>query len=110
MPVVSGAPGNKVQPGGNTPLSYFQLFVSDSLINLLVEETNWYASQWLEVAERHLPPHSYLALWTELSAAEMNVFIALLITMGVVVKPEMRHHWLRDCVGDSVLWHVLEPQ
>ena len=82
-----------MQPGGNTPLSYFKLFGPDSLINLLVEETNRYASQCLEVAERLLPPHSYLALWTEVSAAEMNVFIVLLITMGVVVKPEMRHYW-----------------
>ena len=92
----SGTPGIQVTVNGTTPLDYFKLFFTDNILDLLVTETNRYAAQCTEAAPKPLPKYSYLALWVPVTRTDMTVFIALLINMGIVNKPEVRSYWSVD--------------
>ena len=92
----SGTPGIQVTVNGTTPLDYFKLFFTDNILDLLVTETNRYAAQCIVAAPKPLPKYSYLALWVPVTRTDMAVFIALLINMGNVNKPEVRSYWSVD--------------
>ncbi|XP_071053828.1 piggyBac transposable element-derived protein 4-like [Onthophagus taurus] len=71
-------------PDGQDVLAYYQLFVDDYLINLLVTETNRFAQQ---------QPGSSATPWAPVTVAEMHIFLAIKILQGIVKKPQERMYW-----------------
>ena len=74
---------------GFTEYDYFSLFFSNHFVNLMLEQTNLYAQQF--VAQH---PGSVLARpggWTPVCAAKMRTFWGLVLHMGLVKKPSVRH-------------------
>lgn len=74
-----------------SPLQYFELFLADpdggdSIIDVLVRETNLYAQQRLDAAGDQLPPHSRLSSWIATSTEEMRPAIGVIMAMGVLRK------------------------
>ena len=75
-------PEIQIPTGGLTEYAYFRLFFSDHFVNLMVEQTNLYAQQF--IAQQ---PGSFLARsggWMPVSAAKMRMFWGLVLHMGLV--------------------------
>ena len=67
------------------------LFFSEDLWNLLVEETNRYAVQMME--NKQIRRSSRITSWKETDTSEMKCFIGLLLHMGACKKPSVEHYW-----------------
>ena len=64
------------------PLGLFSLFFDDTLVDLIVEETNRYAEQTLQGTEE----------WST-DAAEIRAYMGFMILMGINQLPEIRDYW-----------------
>ena len=93
IPQFTATPGIQV-PLPNEPSAgdFMKHFLTDQLFDLLVTQTNLYASQYKR-NNPNLPRHSSANYWFDTTRNEMKKFLALtLITynllMGIVKKPE----------------------
>ena len=75
-------------PTNSNHLDFVKLYLTDELMNLIVEETNQFANQFLQ-GENVDPENSYLRQWTPVTVAEMKKFIGILLFMGIIHKPNM---------------------
>ncbi|VDD85673.1 unnamed protein product [Enterobius vermicularis] len=71
--------------GCREPIDFYDLFVNEDLLGLIVKETNRYA-------------FSKDSQWEETSAYEMRKFLALTMQMGVVKLPAISNYWSTDIV------------
>jgi hypothetical protein len=77
-------------PTKPVPADYFNLFFTSDLFDLIVRNTNKYASiQRLNKSEKARE-------WHDLNAAELRVFIGVIIYMGVHIEPETTLYWNSD--------------
>ena len=85
--------GCSVPLPGNRPIDYFSLFVDDSMLQHIVDQTNLYSEQFM--ASHTLAPHSRIRRWSkeEHTIAELQRFLALILIMGLVRYPQMESHW-----------------
>ena len=84
----SGDPGIKVNIADtDDPLAYFELFFDETLINVIVQHTNLYAKQYLDLQRATLRKRSRAHNWTETNKKEIKVYLALLLLQGIVQKP-----------------------
>ncbi|XP_066928024.1 piggyBac transposable element-derived protein 5-like, partial [Clytia hemisphaerica] len=75
---------------GCEELDFFQLNLTDDIINTIVTHTNTYA--WLNIEKKK----SFAKVdgsWKETNAAEMKKFIALILYMGIVRLPQNNLYW-----------------
>lgn len=73
------------------PLDFFRLFFDDEIIDLMILQTNLNAAQVLGSAV--CSPESRLSRWKEVTRNEMELFIGLLIWMGMVDMPSIESYW-----------------
>lgn len=73
---------------------FFSLFVDNEVIDLMVEQTNLYATQVILLAE-DIPNSSRLHKWSPTDKKEMKKFLGLIGYMGLVKMPTIRHYWSR---------------
>ena len=80
---------------GKAPVDFFRLMFDDRVMNLILMETNRYASQYLEREKEHLQSHPKARAheWCKnvLTQNEVEAFIALLIAMGMCGFPTLRY-------------------
>ena len=98
----TGTPGLQV-PVPLTALEYVQLFtLTDSDFEYIAKETNRYAEQFFaKTPIESLPPHSRLRAWKDTNEDELKLFFALVIAMGLVVKPTLEDYWSLDEVLET---------
>ena len=76
------------------PVDYFRLFFDDRVMDLILQETTQYAEQYLEREREYLEthPHARAHEWRRqpLTLKEVDVFVALLIGMGLCGFPTLR--------------------
>lgn len=72
------------------PITYFQRFFNEEVMNLLVVETNRYASE------------NNITFWSQTDAKELNAFLGIIIMMGLHNLPSIDKYWSSD-----PLWRVL---
>ena len=76
-------------------IDFFRLFFSDRVLDLIYTEITRYASQYLEREREHLAKHPQARAhdWRKapLTRKEVEVFLALLIGMGLCVFPTLRY-------------------
>ena len=76
------------------PVDFFRLFFDDHVMELILKETSRYAEQYLERERDYLAthPHARAHEWRKqpLTLKEVEVFIALLIGMGLCGLPTLR--------------------
>ena len=65
-------PGLKINMESKKPLYFFRLFVTEELINIMVVETNRYATQ--EINKQRTVPHSYGKTAKTLKSVFLNGF------------------------------------
>lgn len=71
-------------------VDFFQLFFTDAVWNLIVEQMNLYAEQKGETGER--------SVWYPLTVSEIKAWIALTLDMGILKKPSLRLYWSTDSI------------
>ncbi|CAH1998833.1 unnamed protein product [Acanthoscelides obtectus] len=78
-----------------TPLDFYNLFLDDEIMDLIVSNTNLYATQELckLIAREEITTGSRYNAWTDTNREEMKIFIAFLLWMGLDRKPEIRDYW-----------------
>ena len=82
------------QAPGNTPLDFFQLMVTDVMLDDIVAQTRLYASQFID--SHTINPRSCVQQWPgqEFDRDEMKKFLALIIIMGLVNLPQLEDQWV----------------
>ena len=93
-----GDPGVKVVPDDITsPLSVFKTFFSDELIQHILHATNAYAEIIISstyVQERlENTTKSLFKLFKPVFLDEMWVYIAVILSMGIIKKPQYSLYW-----------------
>ncbi|XP_047370484.1 piggyBac transposable element-derived protein 4-like [Vespa velutina] len=73
----------------NDPLELYELFVTDSIILLMVQQTNKYAME-IGTDKKHQTS------WIPVSIGEMKAFLGILLIMGVVQMPDIRFYWAEN--------------
>jgi len=69
---------------------YSDCFFTASLIDMIVLETNHYATEMLPKAK---------TVWFDVTADNIMCFLALFILMGNVQKPKMQSYWTTDAMN-----------
>ena len=81
------------------PIDLYALFVSDTIIDMIVLETNRYAQQKIDAAR--VTRRSRLVSWKPTDREEMKRFFGIVIYMGLVVKPEIQLYWSKSTLYDD---------
>ena len=78
---------------GNRPIDYFSLFVNESMLQNIVDQTNLNSEQY--IASHTLAPHSRIRQWLKQkhTIGELQKFLALILIMGIVRYPQIESHW-----------------
>nr|CAH7715063.1 unnamed protein product [Callosobruchus chinensis] len=76
-------------------LGIFEHFFDDKLIDLIVEETNRFAIQYIVENNENIKPHSRVRKWKQTDKNEIRILIGLLILQGICPKPEFKMYFSR---------------
>ena len=94
-PAFTAAPGVVPHMEDKLPVDFFRLFFDDSVLTLLVTETQRFAEQYLEREKEFLEQHPRARAhdWKKipLTIKEMEGFLALVLAMGICGLPTMRY-------------------
>lgn len=86
----TATPGLKSLPNGDKPIDYFNLLVIGKLLDLLVEETSVYATEFfLNTAF----DKDRIYEWVNIDRVKMKTFLSLLFHMGVIQMPRLEDQW-----------------
>lgn len=77
-------------------IEFFQLFLTDEILEIIVTETNRNGKQNLQ--DQMTSPRSRLAAWKDTNVDEMKRFIGILLWMGLMKLPSISSYWSRDCL------------
>ena len=77
-----------------TPLDFFKMLLTDDILDIIVTQTNLYASQF--ISTHNLSPRSRVHGWSRepFTPDELRKFVALIIVMGLVNLPTLEDHWV----------------
>lgn len=71
--------------------SYFDLFFTDNVWEIIVRETNKYHDYMVQNE-----PAKHKMAWTPVTRDEMEAFVGILVLMGIVKLPRFRMYWMED--------------
>lgn len=92
LPEFTGNPGLQLPvPDNARPIDFFKMYFTEEMIELLVEETNRFAKQYLD--SQQLKAKSRSLQWKEVNSSEMKVFMAIIFAMGLVQKQDLQEYW-----------------
>lgn len=74
----------------NGSLDYFNLLISDELLDIIIEETNFYA---LDIFLNTVPDKARISEWVNTDRLEMKTFLSLLFHMGIIKMPRLEDYW-----------------
>lgn len=96
LPEYQERSGCTVDMTNKTPVEFFHLFVTDSMLQNIVDQVNIYAQQFIDAT--NLPPRSRANLWSKSShnIDELKQFLALIIVMGIIHYPCVEDYWARS--------------
>jgi len=101
-----------VQPtdlsAASTPIELFQQFITDSVIDTFVSETNRFAEQFLHATT--LKRKSRAHNWSPTNSTEMKKFLGLLLTMGMVKKSLIADYWSTDPIVATPVFNASMPR
>jgi len=82
-------------------MDYFTYFVDETLVDMIVEETNRYRQQnitqnWAKTGK-----------WVDTNTKEMYLFIATSLLMAINTKPKLKQYWSTDEVLNTPIYSQL---
>ena len=87
---------NGILPENPTALDYFKLYFTDTLIELIVTETNRYAQQFIEKERNSLKRYSIVHQWVPTTPDEISALLGILTLMRIIYKPRVAMYWSSD--------------
>ena len=69
------------------PIDFLKLFVDDSVLEMIITETNRNANQ--VIAQNTLSPEARIGNWVDTDKSEIRTFLGLLIWKGLVRMPTL---------------------
>lgn len=87
------------------PRDFFNLFVNEEIIALMVTETNRYARQ--TIGKSNLQPQSRLHKWTDTTSREMKSFLGILIWTGLCQFPQLISYWSKNVLYSNKVKNVM---
>ena len=77
-------------------LEYFQLIITDEVLEIVVDETNRYANQFFQSAGA-LPSQSRANNWKPLTLPELKIFLGLTLLTGLIGKRgHLSEYWSKN--------------
>ncbi|XP_030261760.1 piggyBac transposable element-derived protein 4-like isoform X2 [Sparus aurata] len=77
------------------PADFLELFLTDELLQHIVDQTNLYARQYFEARPDNLP-YSRSNAWKPVSIPELKSFFGLSFLTGYIKKPNLELYWSVD--------------
>lgn len=102
IPPFTAQPGIQVETKNLTPIQFFNLFFTEDLLNLIVDQSNRYAQQYITNN-----PNSYYARpfeWKPLIVEEFKIFLGLTLNMGLTKKNVLRSYWSTNPIHHMPLY------
>jgi hypothetical protein len=87
------------------PEKFFELFVDDEVIEIMVRETNRNAQQ--VIAKSVLKVDSRIRSWRETDKDEMRRFLGLICWMGLVRMPSIDSYWKKSSIFKNFVAPVI---
>lgn len=78
-------------PEERTPISFFNLLIDIIFLEQIVAATNKYALELF--CGPNTTPGSRITRWKDLTIAELKIFLALIMHMGVLQYPRIQDYW-----------------
>lgn len=86
--------GPQVPSGCATPIDFFQLFCTETLIKNITDKTNEYARH--KISQKELSQRSTWNNWKDVTIEEMKAFLGVILNMGVLNHPNLQSYWSMD--------------
>ena len=74
------------------PIDFVELYFTETLLQLIVAETNRCAEQYVE-ENPEKAGSSYVGRWTPVTCSEVKVFLDLLFVTGIIQKGSLNSYW-----------------
>lgn len=87
----TGPSGFQYDVNKSDPIAIFNQFLTDEIIELIVNETNRYAHQYL--ASVQMKPRSMMKKWVDCTAKEIKTLFGIVMIMGLCPVPKLRLFW-----------------
>ncbi len=107
IPKFVGEAGCTQDMANKSPIDFLQLFVTDDILQAIVEQTNLFAQQFMDSHE--LPRRSRARQWDKSPhcLAELKKFLAAVIIMGLVDYPCMEDYWVTSWPFATTTFHSI---
>ena len=93
----------------DSPYDYFKLIFDDSFIDIIVRETNRYASQY--IANAVLSPRARAKSWQTVTRKEMEVFLGLVLLTGLIDKKgRLSSYWSKNPIISTPFFSETMPR
>ena len=89
-----GAEESNVNITESDPYAIYRNFLTDEILELVANETNRYAQQF--ISTHQLRRRSLMRKWKDTNAKEIEKFFGIIIIMGIVQFPQLRLYWSKD--------------
>ena len=90
-----------------TPINYFQLYITDSVFQTIVNNTNKY-QQYSTRVRRARDPTYKDPLWMDIGIDEMKAYFGLAVLFGVHNQPRYRNYWSSNpLLGNAAVQKIM---
>ncbi|CAH2008558.1 unnamed protein product [Acanthoscelides obtectus] len=79
--------------GEGEPHDFYNLLINDEIFEMIVEQTNLFASQRLMSEDSDLGKSSKFHSWTPTTVSEIKIFFGIIAYMGLVKMPTLERYW-----------------
>ena len=81
-----------MQNNNGHPINYVYLYLTDQILQHIVNETNHYAEQYIEEHPDKIT-NNYTGRWTPIDVDELKKFWGLILLTGIIKKPALHLYW-----------------
>ena len=90
-----------------TPIDYFQLYITDSVFQTIVNNTNKYQEYSTRVRRARDPTYRD-PLWVEIGMDKMKAYFGLAVLFGVHNQPRYRNYWSSNpLLGNAAVQKIM---
>lgn len=81
-----------------SPIDFFELFLDEDIMKVIVDQSNNYAEREAVKASSH---SARMKKWISTTVAEMKVYFALVLWMGLMKLSSIAHYWSKSELYDT---------
>ncbi|XP_041423567.1 piggyBac transposable element-derived protein 4-like [Xenopus laevis] len=108
IPPFTAVSGVKVDTGNFQPIDFFQLFLTEAILQDMVLYTNLYAEQYL--VQNPLPRYARARAWHPTDVNELKRFLGLTLAMGLIKANSLESYWDSTTVLSIPIFSATMPR